>query len=168
MDNRVSASQATTTDTPREVTPLRQLPPAEVRGARSGIRSRLELRGPAGARRRGALLRRLIALADWLALGLALAIGMATGLDSDTLAWALIFSPTWILVLKLHGLYDHDHRRIRHSTLDELPTLVSASALGMLALNGLLSISPAGAMEASSAVPIAATAFAASLGLRAG
>ena len=48
-----------------------------------------------------------------------------------------MFSPVWILVLKLHGLYDNDHRRIRHSTLDELPSLVSASALGTLALDGL-------------------------------
>ena len=35
-------------------------------------------------------------------------------------------------MLKLHGLYDNDHRRIRHSTLDELPSLISASALGTL------------------------------------
>ena len=41
--------------------------------------------------------------------------------DIGTLFWAVMFSPVWILVLKLHGLYDNDHRRIRHSTLDELP-----------------------------------------------
>ncbi len=41
--------------------------------------------------------------------------------DVGTLFWATLFSPVWILVLKLHGLYDNDHRRIRHSTLDELP-----------------------------------------------
>ena len=35
-------------------------------------------------------------------------------------------------MVKLHGLYDNDHRRIRHSTLDELPSLVSASVLGTL------------------------------------
>ena len=40
--------------------------------------------------------------------------------DVGTLFWATMFSPVWILVLKLHGLYDNDHRRIRHSTLDEL------------------------------------------------
>ena len=62
-----------------------------------------------------------------------------------TLFWAVLFSPVWMLVVKLHGLYDHDHRRIRHSTLDELPALVSASALGTLALDGLLALTPAGA-----------------------
>ena len=64
--------------------------------------------------------------------------------DVGTLFWAVIFSPVWILVLKLHGLYDNDHRRIRHSTLDELASLISASALGTLALDGLLALSPVG------------------------
>ena len=56
----------------------------------------------------------------------------------------MLFSPVWILVLKLHGLYDNDHRRIRHSTLDELSSLISASGLGTLALDGLLALSPVG------------------------
>ncbi len=69
-----------------------------------------------------------------------------------TLFWAVLFSPVWVLVVKLHGLYDHDHRRIRHSTLDELPALVSASALGTLALDGLLALTPAGALAPSTAI----------------
>ena len=71
---------------------------------------------------------------------------------SGTLFWAVLFSPAWILVLKLHGLYDNDHRRIRHSTLDELPSLISASALGTLALDGLLALSPVGPLSAASAI----------------
>jgi exopolysaccharide biosynthesis polyprenyl glycosylphosphotransferase len=173
MDKRLSASQATTDTSPEAAPPIRRLPPAIAReGAleprHGAVRARLELRGPAGARRRGALLRRLLALTDWLALVIALGIGAASGLDGKTFGWALILSPIWILVLKVHGLYDHDHRRIRHSTLDELPTLVSASALGMLALDGLLSLSPAGSMDASTAILVAATALATSLALRAG
>src|SRR3954463_2116767 len=170
MDKRLLASQAT-----REASqaPLLRLPstdPARRNGTppQTSAHSRFDVRGAAGARRRGALLRRLLALADWTALAIALAIGTAFDIDGKTFAWSLLLSPSWILVLKLHGLYDHDHRRIRHSTLDELPTLVSASALGMLALNGLLALSPAGSMDASSAIPVAATALAASLGLRAG
>ena len=68
------------------------------------------------------------------------------------LFWAILFSPAWILVFKLHGLYDNDHRRIRHSTLDELPALISASALGTLALDGLLALSPVGPLSAASAI----------------
>jgi len=104
--------------------------------------------------RRNALLRRLMATGDWVALIGALCVATATTAATDvaTLFWAVLFSPVWILVLKLHGLYDNDHRRIRHSTLDELSSLVSASVLGTLALDGLLAISPAGPLSALSAI----------------
>ncbi len=106
------------------------------------------------SRRRGALLRRLLAIGDWIALIAALCIATAATSTTDvaTLFWAVLFSPVWILVLKLHGLYDNDHRRIRHSTLDELSSLISASALGTLALDGLLALSPAGPLAAWSAI----------------
>ena len=57
-----------------------------------------------------------------------------------------------MLVVKLHGLYDNDHRRIRHSTLDELPSLVSASVVGVLVLDGLLALSPVGPLSPISAI----------------
>jgi exopolysaccharide biosynthesis polyprenyl glycosylphosphotransferase len=106
------------------------------------------------ARRRGSLRRRLLALGDWTALLVALCIATTATQTTDvgTLFWAVLFSPVWILVLKLHGLYDNDHRRIRHSTLDELPQLISASALGTLALDGLLALSPTGPLSPSSAI----------------
>jgi exopolysaccharide biosynthesis polyprenyl glycosylphosphotransferase len=84
-----------------------------------------------------------------------------------TLFWAVLFSPIWVLVVKLHGLYDHDHRRIRHSTLDELPALVSASALGTLALDGLLALTPAGALTPSTAILVGLLVFAGSFLARA-
>ena len=74
--------------------------------------------------------------------------------EVGTLFWAMLFSPIWVLVLKLHGLYDNDHRRIRHSTLDELPSLVSASVLGVLALDGLLALSPVGPLSPTSAIAV--------------
>jgi exopolysaccharide biosynthesis polyprenyl glycosylphosphotransferase len=96
----------------------------------------------------------LLATADWLALLFALCVATATTSTTDvgTLFWAVLFSPVWILVLKLHGLYDNDHRRIRHSTFDELASLVSASALGTLALDGLLALSPVGPLSPRSAI----------------
>src|SRR5215218_9879294 len=112
-------------------------PPAPVERARLDDQS-----GPMGSRRRGAILRRLLAIGDWLALVAtlcAVAAGTSTT-DVATLFWAVLFSPAWILVFKLHGLYDNDHRRIRHSTLDELPSLISASTLGTLLLDGLLAL----------------------------
>jgi exopolysaccharide biosynthesis polyprenyl glycosylphosphotransferase len=123
---------------------------------RTEVAVRLGLAGPAGARRRGALLRRLLASGDWLALIVALCTVTATTATTNvgTLFWAAMFSPVWILVLKLHGLYDNDHRRIRHSTLDELSSLISAAALGTLALDGLLALSPAEPLDATSAIAV--------------
>ena len=108
------------------------------------------------ARRRGALLRRLLALGDWTALMVALLVVTAatTSTDVADLFWAVLFSPSWILVVKLHGLYDNDHRRIRHSTLDEVPSLVSATVLGTLVLDGLLAISPVGPLSPKSAIAL--------------
>jgi exopolysaccharide biosynthesis polyprenyl glycosylphosphotransferase len=119
-------------------------------------------------RRRGGLLRRLLAAGDWTALIAALCVATAATSTTDvaTLFWAVLFSPIWILILKLHGLYDNDHRRIRHSTLDELPALVSASALGTLALDGLLALSPVGPLSALSAILVGLGALIGSFTLR--
>src|ERR1700759_4479629 len=117
---------------------------------------RLGLSGPEGSRRRGALLRRLLALGDWTALIAALLVVTATTSSTNVadLFWAVLFSPSWIFVIKLHGLYDNDHRRIRHSTLDEVPSLVSATVLGTLVLDGLLAISPVGPLSPKSAIAL--------------
>ncbi|HEX3736719.1 MAG TPA: sugar transferase [Solirubrobacterales bacterium] len=117
---------------------------------------RLGLSGAEGARRRGSLLRRLLALGDWTALIVTLCAVTAATSSTDVadLFWGILFSPSWILVLKLHGLYDHDHRRIRHSTLDEVASLVSASVLGTLVMDGLLAISPVGPLSPKSAIAL--------------
>jgi exopolysaccharide biosynthesis polyprenyl glycosylphosphotransferase len=123
-----------------------------------------------GSRQRGAQLRRLLASGDWAAMVAALAVATAATSSADvaTLFWAVLFSPVWLLVVKLHGLYDHDHRRIRHSTFDELPALASASALGTLALDGLLALTPAGALTPGTAILVGVLVFAASFVFRAG
>jgi exopolysaccharide biosynthesis polyprenyl glycosylphosphotransferase len=128
---------------------------------RTGAAARFGLSGPSGARRRGSLLRRMLATGDWLTLVATLCAVTAASSQTDvgTLFWATMLSPVWILVLKLHGLYDNDHRRIRHSTLDELSGLISAAALGTLALDGLLALSPAGPLAATSAIAVGVGAF---------
>ena len=120
--------------------------------------------GPELSRRRGALLRRLLALGDCGALLAALCAVTAASSSTDVglLFWAVLFSPSWVVVVKLHGLYDNDHRRIRHSTLDELPSLISASVIGTLVLDGLLAISPAGPLSPASAIGVGIGAFLAS------
>jgi exopolysaccharide biosynthesis polyprenyl glycosylphosphotransferase len=114
------------------------------------------------------VLRRLLAFADWIALVAALFVVTAASSSTEvgTLFWALLFSPAWVLVIKLQGLYDNDHRRIRHSTLDELPSLITASVVGTLVLDGLLAISPAGPLSPASAIGVGVGAFLASFLLR--
>lgn len=133
-----------------------QSPGPQPRGGRTERATRLGLTGPSGARRRGSLLRRMLATGDWLTMVATLCIVTAASPQTDvgTLFWATMFSPVWILVLKLHGLYDNDHRRIRHSTLDELSSLISAAALGTLALDGLLALSPVGPLPPASAIAV--------------
>jgi exopolysaccharide biosynthesis polyprenyl glycosylphosphotransferase len=152
----------------RKAAPAPPGPPRRRRVVRGSAR-RLGLTGAAGARRRGSVLRRLLATGDWLTLVATLCIVTAASPQTDigTLFWATMFSPVWILVLKLHGLYDNDHRRIRHSTLDELSALVSAAALGTLALDGLLALSPVGPLAATSAIAVGLGALAGSFASRA-
>ena len=138
--------------------------PAVPQPPRRQAAGRLGLTGPEGSRRRGAMLRRLLACGDWAALIATLCLVTASTATTDiaTLFWAVLFSPAWLLVVKLHGLYDNDHRRIRHSTLDELPSLVSASVLGTLVLDGLLALSPVGPLSPTSAITVGLGALAGS------
>jgi exopolysaccharide biosynthesis polyprenyl glycosylphosphotransferase len=159
--SRASGTHRTASQAPVPAAPEPAPRPESVAG-------RLGLSGPDGSRRRGAMLRRLLACGDWVALVGALCVVTASTSTTDiaTLFWAVLFSPAWILVVKLHGLYDNDHRRIRHSTLDELPSLVSASVLGVLVLDGLLALSPVGPLSPTSAIGVGLGTLAASFVLR--
>jgi exopolysaccharide biosynthesis polyprenyl glycosylphosphotransferase len=136
---------------------------------RTDLAARLGLTGPSGSRRRGELLRRMLATGDWAALIAALCVATSYTFSTDvaTLFWAVLISPIWILVVKVHGLYDNDHRRIRHSTLDELPALISASALGTIALDAVLALTPVGPFSAPSAIIVGVGALTASFVVRA-
>jgi exopolysaccharide biosynthesis polyprenyl glycosylphosphotransferase len=145
----------------------RRVPPQPEPVPQTGA-GRLGLTGPSGSRRRGALLRRLLATGDWISLVATLCLVTAATSTTDvaTLFWAVMFSPGWILVVKLQGLYDNDHRRIRHSTLDELPSLISASVLGTLLLDGLLALTPVGPLSPASAIALGTGTFVGSFVLR--
>ena len=76
------------------------------RRARAVAADRLGLSGPEGSRRRGSLLRRLLALGDWTALIAALLVVTATTSSTDVadLFWAILFSPSWILSVRIARL----------------------------------------------------------------
>ena len=70
------------------------------------------------------LLRRMLAMADVLAVS---AAAVFVGLWGSGVAGALLLvlsAPIWIVTAKLAGLYDRDHRTLRHLTVDELPWLL--------------------------------------------
>jgi exopolysaccharide biosynthesis polyprenyl glycosylphosphotransferase len=129
-----------------------------------GERSELleaERAGRRARRRRSAVQRRVLASCDLLSVigALGFAYVVRGSIHPSTFFWALVFSPVWVLVAKLDGLYDNDHRRIRHSTVDELPGLLSTSVLATLLIAGLVSLSPAPALSTADAILIASVAL---------
>ena len=90
------------------------------------------------------LRRRLLVLADTLAVG---AVCVVVGIMAapDVGAWALVSLPLWLVFAKLHGLYDRDHRNLRHLTVDETTKILSWSATGTAAMLVLLYLCPTGA-----------------------
>jgi exopolysaccharide biosynthesis polyprenyl glycosylphosphotransferase len=90
-------------------------------------------------RRRGWVMRRLLLGADIL--GLTLAFSAATLLygnqgaadqlgGTGELAAFLASLPIWVLLAKLHGLYDRDEERADHSTVDEIVGVLHVVTLG--------------------------------------
>src|SRR5439155_27355983 len=73
--------------------------------------------------RADALRRRMLAAADLGAVAVASAVVADVGAPASALQ-ILAFSPGWILIAKLCGLYDRDHRSLRHLTVDDLPSIL--------------------------------------------
>jgi exopolysaccharide biosynthesis polyprenyl glycosylphosphotransferase len=107
----------------------------------------------------------MLALADLLAAACASLVSASSVAGS---LWALAPLPLWIVFAKLLGLYDRDHRSIRHQTLDELPAIVAWAAAGTAALAALLPLTPADSLTASSFVLVAVLAAIAAFALRVG
>jgi exopolysaccharide biosynthesis polyprenyl glycosylphosphotransferase len=70
------------------------------------------------------LLRRMLAVADVLAIAVAAVLVGLWGSGAEAAFLLVLFAPVWIVTAKLAGLYDRDHRTLRHLTVDELPWLM--------------------------------------------
>jgi len=90
----------------------------------------------------------MLAVADLSAAAVA---ATSTALIADTGAWPLVFLPLWLVVAKLFGLYDRDHRALRHLTADEVPALIAWSATMTATLALLLPLTSAGTLGAFAA-----------------
>ena len=108
-----------------------------------------------------------LAMADASAIGIGvLFVDQWSRLDSGETIWALIAIPIWILVAKIDNLYDRDSRRIRHSTLDELPGLLATAAITIAAAWAITGMLDAG-LTSSVMVVIGTAAFFVAIVLRA-
>src|SRR3954453_6022446 len=102
-----------------------------------------------------ALRRRMLACADGLALTLALALLAQFGTLSVAAAfWAASLLPIWIVLAKLSGLYDRDHRALRHLTVDELGSIVTWATVCTAASIPVLALTPTGSLSAGAAVQL--------------
>jgi exopolysaccharide biosynthesis polyprenyl glycosylphosphotransferase len=99
---------------------------------------------------RDALRRRMLALADILAIAAAVAVVHAGG--ADTLLFQAALIPVWIVLAKLYGLYDNDHRGLRHLTVDELPNLIAWTTTGTATHMMLLTIVAGASVSAEQAL----------------
>src|ERR1700690_2356341 len=82
------------------------------------------VRGPAASLRRDALFRRLLLMADVVAIVGAFLLTIALSRRSVQLTWAGVAAVPILLVgAKLTGLYDRDEALLRKTTLDEAPRL---------------------------------------------
>ena len=89
------------------------------------------------------LLRRMLALGDFLAVSVA-AVFVGLWGSGPTAALLLVLSaPIWIVTAKLAGLYDRDNRTLRHLTVDELPWLMVWTLSSTALLTLLLAPFPA-------------------------
>jgi exopolysaccharide biosynthesis polyprenyl glycosylphosphotransferase len=91
------------------------------------------------------LRRRMLALADAsAALAASASFIVVSERGVDLAFWAAVSLPAWIVLAKLHGLYDRDHRALRHLTVDELPVVLVWALTATAATAGFVSLTPAG------------------------
>jgi len=108
--------------------------PSSRAGARSRrvgfIQSLREARGPAACMRRDTLFRRMLLIADVLAVVGAFVLTVELSHRSVALTWyGLAVLPIIAVCAKMTGLYDRDEALLRKTTLDEAPQLFQLATL---------------------------------------
>jgi exopolysaccharide biosynthesis polyprenyl glycosylphosphotransferase len=92
---------------------------------------------------RDALLHRMLGGADALAIALTAVVVGIWGSGSGGSFLLVLSAPVWVVIAKIVGLYDRDHRTLRHLTVDEAPWLVVWALSGTAVLTLLLGPVPA-------------------------
>lgn len=73
---------------------------------------------------RDALLRRVLVTADVATIAAVSLTVLLSGGGLTIVLLLLLSAPAWIVTAKIAGLYDGDHRTLRHLTVDELPWII--------------------------------------------
>lgn len=151
MTRQRAVAEGTTQDTAEAVTAGHVLA-----RRRSGI--------PRGRWWRDARRRRLLALADVVAAAIATA---AATIATTGALWVLLTLPLWPLVAKLFGLYDRDHRALRHSTAEEVPAILASVLVCTSIVTAILALSPTTTLAPPSVLLLFGSALVLTIGLRA-
>lgn len=114
------------------------------------------------------LLRRMLAVGDILSIAAAAVIVGFWGSGAGAALLLVLFAPIWIVTAKLAGLYDRDHRTLRHLTVDELPWLVVWTLSSTAVLTLLLVPFPALDLTADDRLLVWGTALGLGFTFRAG
>ncbi len=114
-------------------------------------------------------IRRMLAAADVLALlaGIVALVAVGVTRPAGHVLWGITTVPAWLLLFVLYGLYSSGLRRVGHSTVDEIPSLIHVFVLGGAGTWVYWRITPAGSTEFAPLVVFVAVAFASDLVLRA-
>ena len=86
------------------------------------------------SRKRDALFRRSLAVADMTAVALAVLGAVALDSPDSLMPLAIAVPLVFVAVVKAMGLYDRDEHLLHKSTLDEIPALFSIASLAVLLL----------------------------------
>jgi len=116
-----------------------------------------------GRWRRDALRRRLLAVADVSASGIATLVSVVATTGTF---WAMLFLPLWPFVAKLLGLYDRDHRQLRHLTSEEVPAILALVSIVTALIALMLPLMHAGGLDVLGILWLFLAAAAATIGLR--
>ncbi len=125
-------------------------------------------RAGVGRSRRDYRMRRLIAVADVIALfiGMMSWTVIVTSASGSHVLWGLVTIPVWLVVFNLYGLYDSGLRSVGHSTVDDIPAMAHAFLLGAVAMWLYFQATPAGKVKFAALLSFVAVAFALMLALR--
>jgi exopolysaccharide biosynthesis polyprenyl glycosylphosphotransferase len=99
-----------------------------------------------------ALRRRMLAAADSFAVLAAVVFAGAGNMSLAASFWAVALLPVWIVLAKLHGLYDRDHRTLRHLTADELSSILSWATVGTAVTMAVVDVADPGSVGLDAAI----------------